>query len=65
MAILEDSIDSIAPYFIQNGMETLLARVKGVRAKGRILVVQRSASAGINTQDMLIMQLQQELIQQC
>lgn len=49
--ILEDSIDSITPYFIQNGMETLLARVKGVRAKGRILVVQRSASAGINTQD--------------
>ena len=28
--ILEDSIDSITPYFIQNGMETLLARVKGV-----------------------------------
>lgn len=51
--ILEDSIDSITPYFIQNGMETLLARVKGVRAKGRILVVQRSASAGINTQDKL------------
>ena len=51
--ILEDSIDSITPYFVQNGMETLLARVKGVRAKGRILVVQRSASAGINTQDKL------------
>ena len=51
--ILEDSINSITPYFIQNGMETLLARVKGVRAKGRILVVQRSASAGINTQDKL------------
>jgi hypothetical protein len=51
--ILEDSIDSITPYFTQNGMETLLARVKGVRAKGRILVVQRSASAGINTQDKL------------
>lgn len=51
--ILEDSIDSITPYFTQNGMESLLARVKGVRAKGRILVVQRSASAGINTQDKL------------
>lgn len=51
--ILEDSIDSITPYFVQNGMETLLARVKGVRAKGRILVVQRSSSAGINTQDKL------------
>ena len=51
--ILEDDIDSITPYFTQNGMESLLARVKGVRAKGRILVVQRSASAGINTQDKL------------
>lgn len=51
--ILEDSIETIAPYFAQNGMETLLARVKGVRSKGRILVVQRSASAGINTQDKL------------
>ena len=51
--ILEDSIDSISPYFLQNGMETLLSRVKGVRSKGRILVVQRSASAGINTQDKL------------
>ena len=51
--ILEDSIESITPYFTQNGMETLLARVKGIRSKGRILVVQRSASAGINTQDKL------------
>lgn len=51
--ILEDSIESITPYFVQNGMETLLARVKGVRAKGKILVVQRSSSAGINTQDKL------------
>lgn len=51
--ILEDSVESITPYFTQNGMETLLARVKGVRSKGSILVVQRSASAGINTQDKL------------
>ena len=51
--ILEDSIESITPYFVQNGMETLLARVKGIRSKGRILVVQRSSSAGINTQDKL------------
>lgn len=51
--ILEDSVEAITPYFTQNGMETLLARVKGVRSKGRILVVQRSASAGINTQDKL------------
>lgn len=51
--ILEDSIESITPYFLQNGMETLLARIKGLRAKGRILVVHRSASSGINTQDKL------------
>ena len=51
--ILEDPIESITPYFTQNGMDTLLARVKGVRAKGRTLVIQRSASAGINTQDKL------------
>ena len=51
--ILEDDIETITPYFTQNGMETLLARVKGIRSKGRILVVQRSASAGINTQDKL------------
>lgn len=51
--ILEDDIDSIEPYFIQNGMESLLARVKGVRAKGKTLVVQRSSAAGINSQDKL------------
>ncbi len=51
--ILEDDIESIAPYFTQNGMETLLSRVKGIRSKGKILVVQRSASAGINSQNKL------------
>ena len=51
--ILEDDIDSITPYFTQNGMQTLLSRVKGIRTKGRILVVQRSASAGINSQNKL------------
>lgn len=51
--ILEDSIDSIEPYFKQNGMDSLFARVKGVRSKGKTLVVHRSASAGINTQDKL------------
>lgn len=51
--ILEDDIDSISPYFIQNGMESLLARVKGIRAKGKTLVVQRSSAAGINSQDKL------------
>ena len=48
--ILEDDINAITPYFTQNNMETLLSRVKGIRSKGRILVVERSASAGINSQ---------------
>ena len=51
--VLEDDIQAIEPYFLQNGMESLLARVKGVRAKGKTLVVQRSSSAGINSQDKL------------
>lgn len=51
--ILEDDIQAIEPYFLQNGMESLLSRVKGVRAKGKTLVVQRSSSAGINSQDKL------------
>lgn len=51
--ILEDDIASIEPYFIENSMQALLARVKGVRAKGKILVVQKSASAGIDKQNKL------------
>lgn len=51
--ILEDDIRSIEPYFIQNNMSALLARVKGIRAKGNILVVQKSASAGIDKQNKL------------
>ena len=51
--ILEDDIDAISAYFIQNGMESLLARVKGIRAKGNVIVVHKSSSAGINTQDKL------------
>lgn len=51
--IFEDSIEAITPYFTRNGLESLLARVKGIRSKGRILVVHRSASAGINSQDKL------------
>lgn len=51
--ILEDDISSIEPYFIENNMQALLARVKGIRAKGKILVVQKSASAGIDKQNKL------------
>lgn len=51
--ILEDDIASIEPYFAENQMQALLARVKGIRAKGKILVVQKSASAGIDKQNKL------------
>ena len=51
--IFEDEIENIEPYFKQNGMDTLLSRIKGIRSKGKTLVVHRSASAGINSQDKL------------
>lgn len=51
--ILEDPIDNVSGYFEQNTMLPLLARVKGIRAKGDILVVHKSASANINTQNKL------------
>lgn len=51
--ILEDPIESVATYFEQNSMHPLLARVKGIRAKGDVLVVHKSASASINTQNKL------------
>jgi hypothetical protein len=50
---LEDNVESIEPYFYANNLQALLARVKGVRAKGNILVVHKSASADINTQNKL------------
>ena len=43
----------MGPYFIENNMQALFARVKGIRAKGKILVVQKSASAGIDKQNKL------------
>lgn len=51
--ILEDDIASIEPYFVENKMQALFSRVKGIRAKGKILVVQKSASAGIDRQNKL------------
>lgn len=51
--IFEDPIESIEPYFIQNKMTALLARVKGIRAKGDILVVHKSSSGGIDSQNKL------------
>ena len=52
--MLEDDLDSIAPYFRQNKMDTLFSRLNGIRSKGKILVVHRSSSAGINTSDKLL-----------
>lgn len=49
--ILEDSLENVEPYFIQNKMNGLWARVKGIRAKGEILVVHKSSSAGIDSQN--------------
>ena len=51
--MLEDDMDLIAPYFSKNKMDTLFSRLGGIRSKGKILVVHRSSSAGINTQDKL------------
>lgn len=51
--ILEDQLESVEPYFTQNNMGALWARVKGIRAKGNILVVHKSSSAGINSQNKL------------
>ena len=51
--VLEDDISSLEPYFTENKMQALFARVKGIRSKGKILVVQKSASAGIDKQNKL------------
>ena len=51
--IMEDRLDSVEPYFLANNMQALLARVKGVRSKGEVLVVHKSASADINSQNKL------------
>lgn len=51
--VLEDDIDNIEPYFSENKLQNLFARVKGIRSKGKILVVQKSASAGIDKQNKL------------
>lgn len=51
--ILEDPIESIEPYFIQNKMNALWARIKGIRAKGDILVIHKSSSSGIDSQNKL------------
>jgi len=51
--ILEDSLNIVEPYFLENKMQALFARVKGVRSKGKILVVHKSSSAYINSQNKL------------
>lgn len=51
--ILEDPEEKVETYFIQNNMSALWNRVKGVRSKGKLLIVHRSSSAGINSQNKL------------
>jgi hypothetical protein len=51
--IFEDDLAAIEPYFVENKMMDLFARVKGIRAKGQVLVIHRSASAGLNSQNKL------------
>lgn len=51
--ILEDSIETVQTYCEANNMQNLFARIKGIRSKGEILVVHRSASANINSQNKL------------
>ena len=51
--ILEDDLDHIKPYFDSNNMQALYTRLVGVRSKGDILVVHRSASSEINSQNKL------------
>ena len=51
--IFEDDLANVEPYFVENKMMDLFARVKGIRAKGQVLVIQRSASAGLNSQNKL------------
>jgi len=52
--IMEDPLDSVEPYFLANNMQALLARVKGVRSKGDILIVYKSASAYINSNNKTV-----------
>lgn len=51
--ILEDDISSIESYFHANKLDSVLTRLKGVRAKGDILVVHKSADSNLNTQNKL------------
>lgn len=51
--IFEDDLAKVEPYFVENKMMDLFARIKGIRAKGQVLVIQRSASAGLNSQNKL------------
>ena len=51
--IFEDDLAKVEPYFVENKMMDLFARIKGIRTKGQVLVIQRSASAGLNSQNKL------------
>ncbi len=45
--VLEDDLDKVKPYFETNKMTTLFNVLKGIRNKGKILVVHRSGSSSI------------------
>ena len=51
--ILEDALDEVEKYFTHHEINSLWQRVAGVRRKGKILVVHKSSSAGINSQNKL------------
>lgn len=51
--ILEDDIELVREYCEANNLKSLYARFAGIRAKGKTLVVHRSSSAGIMSQNRL------------
>jgi hypothetical protein len=51
--ILEDDLDQVEKYFNQHQMSHLYTRLKAIRSKGNVLVVHRSSSAGIDSQNRL------------
>ena len=52
--ILEDNLGEVKNYFSRREINALWQRVAGIRSKGKILVVHRSSSAGINSQNKLL-----------
>lgn len=51
--ILEDDLKKVESYFEHNNLSSLWNRLSGIRSKGKILVINQSSSAGINSQNKL------------